>query len=59
MSCKDCKKRHVGCHAHCEDYKAECEKRNQMKEKIHKAMNRDREATWVEIRRIENSKKGR
>lgn len=21
-TCKDCTKRHIGCHAHCEDYKA-------------------------------------
>ena len=37
MSCKGCEKRHAGCHADCEDYISEKQKREEKLKQIRKA----------------------
>ena len=34
--CKDCDKRHPGCHSRCESYQAFRKERNEMLDKMHK-----------------------
>lgn len=40
--CKDCEKRHIGCHGSCEDYKAFVERIKSRKEKVKEGKAKDR-----------------
>lgn len=57
MGCKDCTKRHIGCHANCEDYKEDIARRKAEKEKIFKAKDHERDLNNQEYSRIEYAKK--
>ena len=57
MSCKDCTKRHIGCHAKCEKYKQDQEKRRKEKEQIKKAKDHDNMLNGYEWERINRAKK--
>lgn len=41
MSCYGCQKRHMNCHADCEDYSQEREKEREKKERIKEAKRRE------------------
>lgn len=58
MSCKNCKKRQIGCHASCEDYQNEKQEREALKDKIKKEKEKQRELDYVEIERRRKLKKG-
>ena len=57
MACKDCTKRHVGCHAECEEYKNDIAKRKEKAEKIRKAKEQENMLNRREFERIEKAKK--
>ena len=58
MSCKDCEKRKVGCHSTCEDYLKEKRQREELKRKIYKARDKERDILYQEVNRNERLKKG-
>ena len=51
MACKDCKKRHINCHSACEEYISECKRRKEIKEKLSKERQRERDIKSVEVER--------
>ena len=57
MGCKDCTKRHVGCHSNCEDYAEQRRQIEETKEKIHKGKDLDRTLNTLAFNRIEYAKK--
>lgn len=58
MSCKDCEKRKVGCHSTCEDYMKEKRQREELKRKIYKERDKERDILYQEVNRNERLKKG-
>lgn len=57
MSCKDCQKRHIGCHSECEDYIQECKERAEKNEKIKAERLKYCTALGQEFKRIAKAKK--
>ena len=57
MSCKNCTRRQVGCHATCEEYKKEKKERDAVKEKIRKERSKESLAISREFERIEKAKR--
>lgn len=57
MSCKGCDKRHVGCHATCEDYKALRKRLDERKEKVYAGKDIDRILDQREFDRMIYGKK--
>lgn len=57
MSCKGCDKRHIGCHAECEDYKALRREIEAKKEIIHKGRDLDRALEAMDYHRVQYAKK--
>ena len=57
MACKDCEKRHIGCHANCEEYIEEKKQRKERNEKIWEKKDLDRALNTRAFERIEYAKK--
>ena len=58
MSCKNCRKRHAGCHATCEEYLEEKKKRDDLKEIIRKERAKEENIIYQEVKRTDRLKKG-
>lgn len=57
MSCFNCEKRKIGCHADCEDYQEEKRKRDELRERIWKEKDTDNVIAGRLINRAEKLKK--
>lgn len=54
MSCYGCEKRHIGCHATCEDYLKERAERDALNEKIRAEKEKEKAAIGTAIQGFEN-----
>lgn len=57
MTCKNCEKRHIGCHSDCEDYAEQRRVIDEMKKKISDQKIKERALDELEYKRIKYAKK--
>ncbi len=57
MTCKNCEKRHIGCHSDCEDYAEQRRVIDEMKKKISDQKIKERALDELEYARIKYAKK--